>query len=153
MNYLRYSFNFVHYFNSKTVKLIWQFDFANFDLWSLFYVCLKWLFNYVFIIFIFLLGALIEGNKILTESNIERIVETLCKVRGAALKFGQMLSIQGFKPIFISSFSKKSFFLKTNLIILILILIIIYIYMVIRDVNISFSILIVSPCFETIIFL
>jgi len=39
-------------------------------------------------------GALIEGNKILTESNIERIVETLCKVRGAALKFGQMLSIQ-----------------------------------------------------------
>lgn len=39
-------------------------------------------------------GALIEGNKILTESNVERIVDTLCKVRGAALKFGQMLSIQ-----------------------------------------------------------
>lgn len=38
--------------------------------------------------------ALIEGNLILTESNVERIVETLCKVRGAALKLGQMLSIQ-----------------------------------------------------------
>lgn len=43
----------------------------------------------------FFLGALIEGNVILTEANVERIVDTLCKVRGAALKFGQMLSIQG----------------------------------------------------------
>lgn len=50
----------------------------------------------------FVLGALIEGNKILTESNIERIVETLCKVRGAALKFGQMLSIQGLMNVFVS---------------------------------------------------
>ncbi|CAK9301390.1 unnamed protein product [Gordionus sp. m RMFG-2023] len=33
-------------------------------------------------------------NIFLNESNAERIVETLCKVRGAALKFGQMLSIQ-----------------------------------------------------------
>ncbi|XP_066929287.1 atypical kinase COQ8B, mitochondrial-like [Clytia hemisphaerica] len=39
-------------------------------------------------------GALIEGNVVLTEANMERIVETLCKVRGAALKLGQMLSIQ-----------------------------------------------------------
>ena len=31
----------------------------------------------------------------LTEANAERIVETLCRVRGAALKLGQMLSIQG----------------------------------------------------------
>ncbi|XP_025836046.1 atypical kinase COQ8A, mitochondrial [Agrilus planipennis] len=30
----------------------------------------------------------------LTESNMNRIVDTLCKVRGAALKIGQMLSIQ-----------------------------------------------------------
>ena len=50
---------------------------------------------------------MIEGNKILTESNIERIVETLCKVRGAALKFGQMLSIQGTKPISFHKFEQK----------------------------------------------
>lgn len=30
----------------------------------------------------------------LTEENVTRIVDTLCKVRGAALKLGQMLSIQ-----------------------------------------------------------
>lgn len=30
----------------------------------------------------------------LSEENAERIVNTLCKVRGAALKLGQMLSIQ-----------------------------------------------------------
>ncbi len=30
----------------------------------------------------------------LNEDNIERVVKTLCKVRGAALKLGQMLSIQ-----------------------------------------------------------
>lgn len=30
----------------------------------------------------------------LTEDNVTRIVDTLCKVRGAALKLGQMLSIQ-----------------------------------------------------------
>eukprot|EP00794_Sanderia_malayensis_P020192 gene20192-22168_t len=30
----------------------------------------------------------------LSEANAERIVSTLCKVRGAALKFGQMLSLQ-----------------------------------------------------------
>ena len=59
------------------------------------------------ILFCYILGALIEGNKILTESNIERIVETLCKVRGAALKFGQMLSIQGTKPISFHKFEQK----------------------------------------------
>lgn len=38
-----------------------------------------------------------EGNDSiwLSNSNAERIVETLCRVRGAALKLGQMLSIQG----------------------------------------------------------
>lgn len=30
----------------------------------------------------------------LSDSNMERIVNTLCRVRGAALKLGQMLSIQ-----------------------------------------------------------
>ena len=36
-----------------------------------------------------------EGSPFLTEANATRIVNTLCKVRGAALKLGQMLSIQG----------------------------------------------------------
>ncbi len=31
---------------------------------------------------------------VLSEANAERIVRTLCRVRGAALKIGQMLSIQ-----------------------------------------------------------
>ena len=34
-------------------------------------------------------------TSFLSEANAERIVNTLCKVRGAALKFGQMLSLQG----------------------------------------------------------
>lgn len=38
--------------------------------------------------------ALLDGSLILNEANAERIVHTLCKVRGAALKLGQMLSIQ-----------------------------------------------------------
>ena len=39
-------------------------------------------------------GAKTDGSMILTEVNTERIVATLCRVRGAALKLGQMLSIQ-----------------------------------------------------------
>lgn len=41
-------------------------------------------------------GSLIDETKsvFLTEENVQRIVDTLCKVRGAALKLGQMLSIQ-----------------------------------------------------------
>ncbi|CEF68671.1 UbiB domain and Protein kinase-like domain-containing protein [Strongyloides ratti] len=35
-----------------------------------------------------------DGNLFLTSSNAERIVQTLCRVRGAALKLGQMLSLQ-----------------------------------------------------------
>ncbi len=40
--------------------------------------------------------SLIDATRsvFLTEDNVERIVATLCKVRGAALKLGQMLSIQ-----------------------------------------------------------
>ncbi|XP_042296669.1 atypical kinase COQ8B, mitochondrial isoform X2 [Sceloporus undulatus] len=39
-------------------------------------------------------GSLLESNPFLSEANAERIVDTLCKMRGAALKIGQMLSIQ-----------------------------------------------------------
>ncbi|GMT18562.1 hypothetical protein PFISCL1PPCAC_9859, partial [Pristionchus fissidentatus] len=35
-----------------------------------------------------------SDNLFLTDANANRIVETLCRVRGAALKLGQMLSIQ-----------------------------------------------------------
>ncbi|KAM9133660.1 atypical kinase COQ8A, mitochondrial-like [Pangshura tecta] len=35
-----------------------------------------------------------SSGVLLSEANAERIVRTLCKVRGAALKLGQMLSIQ-----------------------------------------------------------
>ncbi|XP_066518548.1 atypical kinase COQ8B, mitochondrial isoform X2 [Hoplias malabaricus] len=38
-------------------------------------------------------GAVLD-SALLSEANAERIVDTLCKVRGAALKLGQMLSIQ-----------------------------------------------------------
>uniref|UniRef100_A0A669FC24 Coenzyme Q8B n=1 Tax=Oreochromis niloticus TaxID=8128 RepID=A0A669FC24_ORENI len=41
------------------------------------------------------LGGKQKGDSpFLSEANAERIVSTLCKVRGAALKIGQMLSIQ-----------------------------------------------------------
>lgn len=36
-----------------------------------------------------------SGNPFMTPANAEKIVATLCRVRGAALKLGQMLSIQG----------------------------------------------------------
>ncbi|KAM4628314.1 atypical kinase COQ8B, mitochondrial isoform 2-T2 [Polymixia lowei] len=39
------------------------------------------------------MGALLD-SPLLSEANAKRIVDTLCKVRGAALKIGQMLSIQ-----------------------------------------------------------
>jgi len=39
-------------------------------------------------------GAKLDGSLILNEANAERIVATLCRVRGAALKMGQILSIQ-----------------------------------------------------------
>ena len=38
--------------------------------------------------------ALLDASPLLTEANAERIVSTLCRVRGAALKLGQILSIQ-----------------------------------------------------------
>lgn len=39
--------------------------------------------------------SLIGENPFLTEENAERIVDRLCRARGAALKLGQMISIQG----------------------------------------------------------
>ncbi|XP_053329124.1 atypical kinase COQ8B, mitochondrial [Spea bombifrons] len=39
-------------------------------------------------------NSYLDTNTFLSEANAERIVDTLCKVRGAALKIGQMLSIQ-----------------------------------------------------------
>jgi len=38
--------------------------------------------------------AELTGSPFLSKANAERIVSTLCKMRGAALKLGQMLSIQ-----------------------------------------------------------
>lgn len=38
--------------------------------------------------------VLLDSSTVLSDTNAERIVKTLCKVRGAALKLGQMLSIQ-----------------------------------------------------------
>ena len=35
------------------------------------------------------------SSSFITPANAERIVNTLCRVRGAALKIGQMLSLQG----------------------------------------------------------
>ena len=34
------------------------------------------------------------ANPLLTQANLERLVSTLCRVRGAALKLGQMISLQ-----------------------------------------------------------
>jgi aarF domain-containing kinase len=39
-------------------------------------------------------SSVVPGNPLLTEANVERIVNTLCTVRGAALKIGQMISLQ-----------------------------------------------------------
>ncbi|OXA60710.1 AarF domain-containing protein kinase 4 [Folsomia candida] len=39
-------------------------------------------------------SSLLDSNPFLTEANATRIVDTLCRVRGAALKIGQILSIQ-----------------------------------------------------------
>ncbi|XP_063289276.1 atypical kinase COQ8B, mitochondrial isoform X2 [Pelobates fuscus] len=39
-------------------------------------------------------SSYLMANPFLSETNAEKIVDTLCKVRGAALKIGQMLSIQ-----------------------------------------------------------
>ena len=38
-------------------------------------------------------GAKLDGSIILTEANAERIVSTLCRVRGAALKLGEQNEI------------------------------------------------------------
>ena len=35
-----------------------------------------------------------SGSVVLSERNADRLAESLCRMRGAALKLGQMLSIQ-----------------------------------------------------------
>jgi hypothetical protein len=37
----------------------------------------------------------LDGSLLLNEANAERIVATLCRVRGAALKMGQILRLKG----------------------------------------------------------
>lgn len=47
-----------------------------------------------------------NGSLVLSAGNMERLVAKLSKMRGAALKLGQMMSIQGKrKPKFLSKFS------------------------------------------------
>ena len=48
----------------------------------------------------------------LSKANAERIVDTLCKVRGAALKLGQMISIQGSYDVAFSLVSTRRFSFK-----------------------------------------
>lgn len=38
--------------------------------------------------------ACVDMCRYLTEANAERLADALCRMRGAALKLGQMLSIQ-----------------------------------------------------------
>ena len=47
-------------------------------------------------------------NKYLTEQNAQRLADALCRMRGAALKLGQMLSIQdeGMLPPQVTGFSE-----------------------------------------------
>ena len=40
-------------------------------------------------------SQVIAKNPLYNDANLERIVNTLCRVRGAALKLGQMISLQG----------------------------------------------------------
>ena len=42
-------------------------------------------------------SEVMSKNPFYNDANLERIVSTLCRVRGAALKLGQMISLQGTK--------------------------------------------------------
>ena len=46
------------------------------------------------------------GAVVLNEANVEKIVSMLCKMRGAALKLGQMISLQG-ETAAIGGYDKK----------------------------------------------
>lgn len=52
--------------------------------------------------------SVLDSNPFVSEANAERIVRTLCKVRGAALKLGQMLSIQGERSLVSSNITVHS---------------------------------------------
>lgn len=54
-------------------------------------------------------------SPLLSEANAERIVDTLCKVRGAALKIGQMLSIQGTGPTASLSSTRRQLLTRPSL--------------------------------------
>lgn len=59
--------------------------------------------------------SVLDSSPFLSEANAERIVRTLCKVRGAALKLGQALSIQGeLQNIKSIMFILENFILKTS---------------------------------------
>ena len=50
-------------------------------------------------------GGSSSGSLMLSEANIERLVAKLSKMRGAALKLGQMISFQGmFDHILLQAF-------------------------------------------------
>ena len=42
------------------------------------------------------------GAMVMSEANVERLVTTLCKMRGAALKLGQMISLQGVSSLLLA---------------------------------------------------
>jgi aarF domain-containing kinase len=47
-------------------------------------------------------GSQPAGSLVMNPANIERLVKTLSKMRGAALKMGQMLSFQGWRASLLS---------------------------------------------------
>ena len=49
----------------------------------------------------------LDAPVIMTEANIKRLVGKLSQMRGAALKLGQFLSIQGMLRIYILYFKKR----------------------------------------------
>lgn len=56
---------------------------------------------------------LLSHTTFLSEASLNKIVDSLCKMRGAALKLGQMLSLQGKKNVVIySDMLLLSFYLK-----------------------------------------
>lgn len=59
-------------------------------------------------------GDVTSGSLMLSAGNMERLVAKLSKMRGAALKLGQMMSFQGSSPEMccLESFLKASFRFK-----------------------------------------
>jgi hypothetical protein len=53
-----------------------------------------------------------EGSLMLSEKNMERLVAKLSRMRGAALKLGQMMSFQGLYQMPYLSLTSHSHFLR-----------------------------------------